>query len=224
MTDKREARLRSRNRTILLTLISSMLVVMLIVACGSEGARGPQGPKGSPGEPGLPGLLGNPGEPGVKGELGLPGYPGLPGLQGPPGPPGLPGPSTTATIVVNSNERIVPWWYFYFADQVADIEVLGSGYERGDVIFGELFEGTNPVAVFDSHANGSGAFLAFIRLETDSLTEWSERGDILALHVRDGSGNKATTPVFMEPPGLGCDIVPPEGYILTREEWEQCRW
>ena len=99
MTDKREARIRSRNRTILLTLISSMLVVVLIVACGSEGPRGPQGPQGSPGEPGLPGLSGNPGHQGIQGEPGLPGIPGLPGLQGAPAPAGPRGPSTAANVV-----------------------------------------------------------------------------------------------------------------------------
>ena len=188
MTDKREARLRSRNRTFLLTLISSMLVVMFIVACGSEGPRGPQGPKGSPGEPGLPGLSGNPGHQGIQGKPGLPGNPGLPGLQGSPGSPGLVGPRTAANVVIQyENLRGVYLW------GESTFIVMGSGFEPGDVIYGEVLTGAHSIPVMGGIANQAGAFLVSSSFDPSGIA--ALRRDFYSLRVKDTSGNVATLPL-----------------------------
>lgn len=58
-----------------------LLLVVLLVGCGSFASVGEQGPKGDPGEQGPPG------------DDGVDGAPGLPGPQGPKGDPGPGGPT-----------------------------------------------------------------------------------------------------------------------------------
>ena len=206
MTYKREARIRSRNRTILLTLISSMVVVMLIVACGSEGARGPQGPKGSPGEPGLPGLSGNPGHQGIQGEPGLLGNPGAPGPQGPRGtvgPVGPAGPRTAASIVILPYYPIChgpidppyPEGPICLMWEVQPLAIVGAGFEPSGVIYGELLLESGSVPLLGSVANSSGAFLAHVSMPPPiSLSP-----GVYTIRVRDWIGNSATSPLVVHP-------------------------
>ena len=195
-------------------LLSAALA--LAVACGPEGPQGTQGPQGPSGDPGLSGLPGSPGEPGIQGEPGLPGNPGLTGLQGSPGPPGPHGPSTAATIVVNSNERITKWWISLVEYEMLEVEVLGSGFQPGHVIFGEFRTSTGPASAFESEVNASGAFFTILRLDYDSLRELPREPEVLALHVKDSSGNNATAPVLVEHPGLLCDVSLPGDSICSR--------
>ena len=201
MTDKREARLRSKNRTFLLTLISLMLISMLMAACGQEGAQGPPGSKGPPREPGLPGLSGNPGHQGIQGEPGLPGNPGLPGLQGPPGRPGPVGPSTAATIVVFPYPNpicLVPNDGYFtsargcFSYHFPPLTIAGSGFEPRAPVFGELLMGSNSLPVLGAVANASGAFLVYVSVDDDAFFH---RPVVHTLHVRDSFGNNATVPI-----------------------------
>ena len=200
MTDKRWIQLRSRNRTIPVTLMSSMLVVMLVVACGSEGPQGPQGPQGSPGEPGLPGLSGNPGHQGIQGEPGLPGIPGLPGLQGAPGPAGPRGPSTAANVVF---ERRPLGGYGNVFHKCVDnnFTILGSGFAPRDIIFGEILTGTDALAVVGTTANESGAFTFSYSFDLSNHLCTIDDA-VYVLHVRGLSGDNATVPIYIADFGI----------------------
>ena len=174
-----------------IALISALLLALLIAAC--EGPVGPQGPPGPQGDPGLPGLPGNPGLPGVQGiqgEPGLPGNPGLPGVQGPQGEQGPPGPSVAAKVVIPE--------YTFEEGKEHTITVIGSGFNPGDVIFGEITIGADALPVVGSTANGSGAFLATAGLDLERLTALT--AGVYTLHVRDTSDNNATAPVVISPP------------------------
>ena len=175
-----------------IAVIVVLSLALLIAACeGPAGSQGAQGPQGDPGLPGLPGNPGLPGVQGVQGEPGLPGNPGLPGVQGPQGEQGPPGPSVAAQVVVPEHS---------FEDgKEHDLTVMGSGFQRGDVIFGEIATGgDDTVAVVGATANESGAFMSTSGLDLESLATLSP--GVYTLHVRDTSGNNATHPIVISEP------------------------
>ncbi len=187
MTSMLHARPWSKNRTILFALILSMLAIMLMAACGPEGSQGPAGFQGQPGDPGLSGLPGNAGAPGVQGAPGVPGAPGNPGFPGLQGPPGPEGPSTIATIVVLLDNGPV------IMGQNNSFTVIGGGFEPGDVIFGELFDGADRISMVGGVASDSGGFSAPASLNLSRATSLTTR--VYTLFVRDNSGNNATAPI-----------------------------
>ena len=187
MTSMLKARPWSKNRTILFALILSMLAIMLMAACGSEGLQGPAGVQGQPGDPGLSGLPGNAGVPGVQGAPGVPGAPGNPGFQGLPGPVGPVGPSTIANIVVLLDNGPVTM------GQTNSFAVIGGGFEPGDVIFGELFDGADRISMVGGVASDAGGFSAPASLNLSRATSLTT--GVYTLFVRDNSGNNATTPL-----------------------------
>ena len=200
MTDKREPRLRSRNRTIPLTLMSLVLVIMLVVACGSEGAHGGLTglQKARPGEPGLPGLSGIPGHQGIQGEPGLPGNPGAPGPQGPQGTVGSVGPvgPSTAASIVFDYESDGHYGIAFLSCVENKFTVLGSGFPPGDIIYGEVLTGTGAFAAVGAIVNESGAFTFSSSLDlTGHLC--SLDGVVYVLHVRGLSGHNATAPIVI---------------------------
>lgn len=173
-----------------IALILVLSLALLIAAC--EGPAGPQGDQGPQGDPGLPGLPGNPGLPGVQGiqgEPGLPGNPGLPGVQGPEGPQGPAGPSVAAAVVIANNG--------FPAGAEQSITVMGSGFEPGDVVFGELQVGGEAIPVVGGTANGSGAFMATGGLDLERLSAITE--GVYTLYVRDTNANNATAPLIVCP-------------------------
>lgn len=76
---------------------------------------------------------------------------------------------------------------------------MGSGFQRGDVIFGEItISGEDTVAVVGATANESGAFVSVSGLDLESLATLTP--NVYTLHVRDTSGNNATHPIVICPP------------------------
>ena len=173
-----------------IAVIIAIMLALLIAAC--EGPPGTQGSQGAQGEPGLPGLSGNPGLPGVQGvqgEPGLPGNPGLAGVQGVQGEQGPAGPSVAAQIVLAE--------YSFEAGGEHDITVMGSGFNAGDVVFGEILTGEDTIPVVGSTANDSGAFMSTAGIDLSRITALST--GVYTLHVRDTSGNNATAPIVISP-------------------------
>ncbi len=174
---------------VLLFLLS--LAAVVTAACGPEGPEGPQGPQGEPGVPGLSGLPGNPGEPGIQGEAGVPGQPGFSGIQGLPGPQGAVGPSTIAAIVIDPAVGHVTM------GEENHFSVHGAGFNPGDVIYGELGTGEEPISLVGATANANGAFTATASLNLSRPTALT--AGVYTLFVRDTSGNNATVPVVISP-------------------------
>ena len=173
-----------------IAILLVLSLALLIAAC--TGPAGPQGAQGGQGNAGLPGLSGNPGLPGVQGiqgEPGLPGNPGIAGVQGPQGIQGERGPSTAAEIVLAENT--------FEAGGEHDITVMGSGFEPGDVVFGEILTGEDTYPVVGGTANNSGAFMTTAGIDLSRISALAT--GVYTLHVRDTNGNNATAPVVITP-------------------------
>ncbi len=181
-------------------IIALMLTALVTAACGAQGPPGPPGPRG---EAGLPGLPGNPGLQGVQGEAGLPGDPGAPGLPGQRGPVGPVGPSTTAGIVVLPYDsptclkpipraEIIPDGPSCIRWEFPPLILVGSGFEPGDAIYGELILESGPSALFGSFANEYSAFMVNVSVRD---RPFPLPPGVYTITVRDQSGNNATAPL-----------------------------
>ena len=188
-------------------LAAVALTALAIIACGPEGPPGPQGLQGPPGEPGLPGNPGNPGVPGIQGEPGLPGNPGNPGLEGPPGPPGLAGPSTSASIVVEHPRNNIcidrvdasfafsgGFGCFKWRFPLTLRRVMGSGFEPGAAVYGELIDGDARFPILGAIVNDSGAFVVDVDLDVEDLFGYDPEAGVYTLWARDTAGNSASAP------------------------------
>ena len=71
--------------------------------------------------------------------------------------------------------------------------VMGSGFEPGDVIYGEVLTGDHSIPVIGGIANQAGAFLVSSSFDPSGIA--ALRRDCYSLRVKDTSGNVATLPL-----------------------------
>ncbi len=91
--------------------------------------------------------------------------------------------------------KIVLAEYTFEAGGEHDITVMGSGFQAGDVVFGEIQTGEDTIPVVGGTANDSGAFMSTAGIDLSRITALST--GVYTLHVRDTSGNNATAPVVI---------------------------
>ena len=189
MTNKREPWLRSRNRTILLTLISFDPGSHAHCGVRVRGRTGPhRAPRDRPENRAFRGCLVTQATKAFKVS---PAYQVTPASRAyrvhldRRGSSGLV--LRRIGVIQYENLRGVYLW------GESTFTVMGSGFEPGDVIYGEVLTGDHSIPVMGGIANQAGAFLVSSSFDPSGIA--ALRRDFYSLRVKDTSGNVATLPL-----------------------------
>ena len=204
-----------RPRGILAALLTSIFLVLFVVACsgdaggagtpGQRGATGPQGIRGLPGSPGGQGVQGLAGVAGSKGSTGSQGAQGLPGDRGPKGSTGAQGAAGVTGPAGSDGAAGPPGPPGPGGDagvsaaanlQVASVAtggsttVWGSGFEAGEaIVFVVQGAGGADVILGGTTANESGAFMRDLNISLDA--------GIYSLWARGNLGSTKSAPLLV---------------------------